>query len=125
MDRKLNKILNEIDAMHGVDGAAIVDYRSGMVIYTSANFDDEATPLAEATSDYWRLYERQAGMFDALGPLKISIMIHEKKRLTMLPCGEGLMCLLQTSKVDDIDWLELQRQVLRLHNTFLNGPGAA
>lgn len=124
MDQKLNRILTDIDAMNGVEGSAIVDFRSGMVIYTSPGFDDEATPLAEATSDYWRLYERQSGAFNALGPLKISIMIHEKKRLTMLPCGEGLMCLVQTAKVDDIDWLELQRKVLCLHNTFLNGPSA-
>lgn len=120
MDRKINRILSDIDELNGVDGAAVIDYRSGMVIYTSPAFGDEATPLAEAASDYWRLYERQSDTFDTLGALKISIMIHEKKRLTMLPCGNGLMCLVQTAKIDDIDWLELQRRVFGLNDTFLN-----
>lgn len=120
MDRKINRILSDIDELNGVDGAAVIDYRSGMVIYTSPAFADEATPLAEAASDYWRLYERQSDTFDTLGALKISIMIHEKKRLTMLPCGNGLMCLVQTVKIDNVDWLELQRLVFGLNDTFLN-----
>ncbi|WP_028603987.1 hypothetical protein [Ottowia thiooxydans] len=104
----LQQALETMASMPGVDGCALVEIDAGMV-WGHAGAIDEVHTFAEAATDYWRLYHRLAPQFDTLGSLRASVMIHKKGRLTLLPCGKGMMLLALTGHHSSTDWSQWQK----------------
>ncbi|MEO7886515.1 hypothetical protein [Polaromonas sp.] len=74
----------------GVIACALVDYATGMV-YLSAGKHPHIDAIAEAASDYWRMYARNGTPFSGLGPLQAISMIHQDGVLSLMPCGDGIV----------------------------------
>mgnify|MGYP003599423383 FL=1 len=70
--------------------------------------------FAEAASDYWRLYNRLADQFKDLGDLKASVMMHAHGRITLLPCGTGMLLVTLTRQKSAIDWTLWQEKTKEL-----------
>lgn len=96
-------------ATPGVTGCALVEIEAGMVWHACGHID--ATPtLAEAASDYWRLYQRLNHHFSDLGDLRASVMVHTQGRLTLLPCGKGMLLVTVSDQKSPMDWRQWQIQ---------------
>lgn len=105
----LRAMLAAMASTPGVDGCALVEIDAGMVWHACGHID--ATPtLAEAASDYWRLYQRLNHHFSDLGDLRASVMVHARGRLTLLPCGKGMLLVAVSDQKSPVDWLQWQRQ---------------
>jgi hypothetical protein len=94
-----------LEAMAVLDGmatCALVDAQTGMVL-DAAGAQEHAT-VAEAATDYWRMCHRQAPAFGSLGGLRVLVAIHERFRLTVLPCGAGLLLVCVSEEPDRVDW---------------------
>ena len=111
--QRLREALDAMARTPGVDGCALVEIDAGMV-WHHAGFTDDIRTFAEAASDYWRLYTRLAPQFDQLGDLRASIMVHTQGRLTLLPCGKGMLLLALTRHRSDLDWKQWQRATREL-----------
>ncbi|MCZ8258208.1 MAG: hypothetical protein O9327_21380 [Polaromonas sp.] len=74
----------------GVSACALVDSATGMV-YLSAGKHPQIDAIAEAASDYWRMYARNGTPFAGLGPLQAISMIHKDGVLSLMPCGDGIV----------------------------------
>jgi len=74
----------------GVGACALVDPVTGMV-YLTAGDHPSIDSIAEAASDYWRLYARGGTAFADLGPLQAISMIHRDGVLSLMPCTEGIV----------------------------------
>lgn len=106
---QLQKTLEEMAQMPGVDGCALVEIDAGMVWHHAGTFED-VQKYAEAASDYWRLHNRLAPQFEKLGELRASVMVHRNGRLTLLPCGQGMLLLALTGPRTSLDWAQWQKQ---------------
>ena len=108
---------NKLDAMAqlpGVNGCALVEIDAGMVWHHAGQIEGVQT-FAEAASDYWRLYGRLAGQFQDLGELRASIMMHAHGRLTLLPCGGGMLLVsLTAGQKSGLDWNQWQAHAQEL-----------
>ena len=112
--RALRDKLDTMARLPGVNGCALVEIDAGMVWHHAGQIEGVQT-FAEAASDYWRLYGRLAGQFQGLGDLRTSIMMHANGRLTLLPCGKGMLLVALTSnQKSSIDWAEWQTQAREL-----------
>lgn len=111
-------LLREIEGIDGIDGGAIVDVESGMPWCVSAGIAAEGDLLAEAASDYWRMYQRLARNFESLGELRASLLVHSNGRLTLLPCGPGLIAVIKSTQQNGIDWIALQKRVMDIGSLF-------
>ena len=109
----LRNAINDMAQAPGVDGCALVEIDAGMVWHHAGHSEDLQT-FAEAASDYWRLHNRLAPQFERLGDLRASIMVHAKGRLTMLPCGKGMLLLALTGTHAITDWAQWQKQTRQL-----------
>lgn len=114
---KQQALRDKLDAMAqlpGVNGCALVEIDAGMVWHHAGQIDGVQT-FAEAASDYWRLYGRLAGQFQDLGKLRASIMMHSNGRITLLPCGNGMLLVaLTANQKSGIDWAEWQTHAREL-----------
>lgn len=111
--KQLRDALNTMADMPGLEGCALVEVAAGMVWHHAGQIDGVQT-LAEAASDYWRLYNRLADQFKDLGDLKASVMMHAQGRLTLLPCGKGMILVTLTRQKSEIDWALWQTKTKEL-----------
>lgn len=107
--RLLRDALDEVAGMHGLQGCALVEIDAGMVWHEAGSIAD-VQKIAEAASDYWRLYQRQRVHFEHLGELRAQVMMHSEVRITMLPCGQGMLLIALSRERDPVDWARLQRK---------------
>lgn len=77
-------------ATPGVVACALVDVGTGMV-YLSAGNAPDIEAVAEAASDYWRLYQRNGNNFAELGPLQAVSTVHRDGVVSLMPCGDGIV----------------------------------
>ncbi len=114
---KQQALRDKLDAMArlpGVNGCALVEIDAGMVWHHAGQIEGVQT-FAEAASDYWRLYGRLAGQFQGLGELRASIMMHAHGRITLLPCGGGMLLVsLTAGQKPGLDWTQWQAQAHEL-----------
>ncbi len=111
--QQLRDALASIAALPGFAGCALVEIEAGMVWHHAGQIDGVQT-FAEAASDYWRMYQRLARQFKDLGDLKASAMVHSRGRLTLLPCGNGMLLVALTRHQIDIDWATWQTKTREL-----------
>ena len=113
---KQQALRNKLDAMAqlpGVNGCALVEIDAGMVWHHAGHIEGVQT-FAEAASDYWRLYTRLSDQFKDLGDLRASVMMHSHGRLTLLPCGTGMLLVTLTRQKSEIDWALWQEKTREL-----------
>ena len=109
--------VQDIAAMPGLDGCALVEIATGMAWHAVGDMQ-ELQQMAEASSDYWRLYQRSQQHFDRLGELRAQVMMHRTGRITMLPCSKGMLLIAISREADPVDWGVLQKKTQQL-NTVL------
>ena len=110
---QLRAAFDELAAFPKLTGCALVAVDTGMVWHASGD-DEKVQHLAEAASDYWRLYVRLGHNFAELGELQASVMLHQLGCIALLPCGKGMVLVALTPKMKDLDWLGFQAQVRKL-----------
>lgn len=110
---RLREALEEVAHMPGLQGCALVEIDAGMVWHAAGQIAD-VQKIAEASSDYWRLYQRQKVYFEHLGELRAQVMMHREVRITMLPCGEGMLLIALSNERDPVDWARLQAKTQQL-----------
>ena len=103
----LRQELAAMAAQPGIEGCALVDAEAGMVWCTAGQTEDMQV-LSEAASDYWRLSQRLSRHFAVLGDLGASIIVHTMGRVTLLPCGSGMLLVSLSSEKARIDWNDWQ-----------------
>ena len=103
MNSPLASSLTEMAQLPGVVGCALVEVNTGMV-WHAAGATQELTALAEAASDYWRLYLRLHTRFEQVGKLKACVMMHDTGRITLLPCGSGMLLVTVSLQEAQVDW---------------------
>lgn len=91
----------------GLAACALVDIDTGMVLAAAG----DAEVIAEAASDYWRLFRRQQPLRSALGEARAQVLIHERGRLTLTACGGGLLLVSLSAEPDRVDWQGWKRGV--------------
>lgn len=96
-----HRVLARMAGLRGLRSCAVVDAETGMVWHAAG--DAEGLALAEAASDYWRLCARQR-VFEALGPARAQVAIHERLRLTIVACGRGLLLVAVSDEPDRVEW---------------------
>jgi hypothetical protein len=96
----------KIDSMaktFGIEGCAVVEVSAGMVWHAAGQIED-LPRLAEAASDYWRLYRRLKSNFDSLGDMQGCVLLHATHRITMVACGEDMIILTISKESCPVDW---------------------
>lgn len=114
--RCLREAIDDIATMPGMSGCALVEIEAGMVWHAAGRIGD-IQHFAEAASDYWRLYHRLSHHFTGLGDLRASVMIHTNGRITMIPCGKGMLLVALTGQDSQVEWNDWQiraRQLAKL-----------
>jgi len=112
-EKRLREAVESMAAMPGLEGCALVEIEAGMVWHHAGHIDGVQT-FAEAASDYWRLYTRLSDQFKDLGDLRASVMMHSHGRLTLLPCGTGMLLVTLTRQKSEIDWALWQEKTREL-----------
>ena len=100
---QLSEALQSMAAMDGMEGCALVDAETGMA-WQSAGHIEHVALVAEAASDYWRLYQRSRQHFQHLGALRAQVLMHAGGRITIVACGPGTLLVLLTPDQDRLDW---------------------
>ena len=111
--KRLREAVDAMAAMPGLEGCALVEIEAGMVWHHAGQIDGVQT-FAEAASDYWRLYHRLSDQFRYLGDLRASVMMHAHGRITLLPCGTGMLLVTLTRQKSEIDWTLWQEKTREL-----------
>lgn len=114
----LHAALEQMDRLPGLQGCALVEIDTGMVWHAAGDSED-VQKIAEASSDYWRLYQRQRAHFEHLGELQAQVMMHREVRITMLPCGQGMLLIALSREHDRVNWAELQSQAQGLRQLVM------
>lgn len=109
----LSQALARLAAIEGMNGCALVEIEAGMVWRTAGEIPG-AQDIAEAASDYWRLYLRLEPQFKSLGGLRGSLMWHEHGQLVLLPCGQGVLLVGLAMQSGSVNWAECFRQAQEL-----------
>lgn len=99
----LASALSRMLTIAGITGCALVEIEAGMVWRSTGDIPDVQT-IAEAASDYWRLYLRLEHQFDRLGGLRGSLMWHAQGQLVLLPCGKGVLLVGLAMQGGPVDW---------------------
>lgn len=111
--QRLQSHLTEMAGLPGVVGCALVETQTGFVLQSAGGIA-ELTVLAEAASDYWRLHHRLQASFERLGMLRACVMMHAAGRITLLPCGSGMLLVAVTHEPSGVDWLQWQIKTRQL-----------
>jgi hypothetical protein len=106
---RLREELEQLALMPGLQGCALVEIDAGMVWHAAGKIPD-VQEISEASSDYWRLYQRQKIHFEHLGELRAQVMMHREVRITMLPCGHGMLLIALSREQEPVDWTKLQNR---------------
>lgn len=83
----------KIDSMAktpGVTGCAVVEISAGMVWHAAGPLED-LVAMAEAASDYWRLYLRMKSHFDRFGDLADCTFTHQTHQVILTICGDDMV----------------------------------
>jgi broad specificity phosphatase PhoE len=110
---QLREALEDIARMPGLDGCALVEIEAGMAWHAIGDME-ELQQIAEAASDYWRLYQRGQRYFERIGELRAQVMMHRNGRITMLPCTHGMLLVALSREIEPVDWSALQKKALNL-----------
>ena len=113
MNSLLVSHLTEMAQLPGVMGCALVEIEAGMVWHHAGHIEGVQT-FAEAASDYWRLYRRLHTNFEQVGKLRACVMMHDAGRITLLPCGTGMLLVTLTRQKSEIDWALWQEKTREL-----------
>ena len=111
--QQLQSSLDDMAALPGVVGCALVEIETGMVWHSAGAITD-LTALAEAASDYWRLYQRLHTNFEQVGKLRACVMMHDAGRITQLPCGNGMLLVTISLQQANVDWPQWQAKTKSL-----------
>lgn len=114
-------IRGKIDSMAktpGIEGCAVVEVSAGMVWHAAGPMVD-LPRLAEAASDYWRLYGRLKPNFEPLGEMLCCVLIHATHRITMVACGADMVILTVSQKTATVDWPAWDVRVQQLGDLLL------
>jgi predicted regulator of Ras-like GTPase activity (Roadblock/LC7/MglB family) len=114
----LRQALEEVAEIPGLQGCALVEVDAGMVWHAAGQVAD-MPKIAEVCSDYWRLYQRHKVYFEQLGELRAQVMMHRKVRITLQPCGQGMLLIALSREQDAVDWARLQAQTRELKSLVL------
>ena len=95
--------VDAIARMEGIAGCAVVDMEAGMAWHV-AGAAEALQPLAEAASDYWRLFLRRKDDFHGLGDIRALVVMHAAGRLTLAGCGRDLLLVCLSREPDRVDW---------------------
>ena len=99
----LPTLLRALADQPGLIACGLVDAETGMVCHCAG--DGEHLALIEAASDYWRLAQRHGPVaHGALGPTRAQVLIHDRARLTLTRCGDGLLLVCISQEPDRVDW---------------------
>lgn len=112
-EQSLRDELNRMAALPGMQGCALVEVSGGMVWY-AAGRSLEMQNIAEAASDYWRLYQRLHRNFTQLGNMKAAVFMHVDGRITLMPCGKDMLLVALTHEATPVDWAQWQTQAKEL-----------
>lgn len=99
----------KIDSMAktpGVAGCAVVEISAGMVWHAAGTLEDFVA-MAEAASDYWRLYLRVKTNFANFGELTHCTFTHETLQLMLTSCGNDMVFITVCDKDFELnlsDW---------------------
>jgi hypothetical protein len=106
--------INNIAAITGVRGCALVETASGMVWHTAGQLPD-LERLGETASEYWRLHDRLARNLQALGAPVVGLFAFTQGMLALEPCSQELGVLL-VAVVDQgtMDWPQWQQRCTEL-----------
>jgi hypothetical protein len=85
--------INQIAAIAGVHGCALVEIASGMVWHTAGQLP-ELERLGETAAEYWRLHDRLARNLATLGTPIVGMFAFTRGTLALEPCSKELGVLL-------------------------------
>lgn len=103
----LQQALDDLARKPGVEGCALVEIDAGMV-WHAAGHTAQMQVLSEACSDYWRLYLRLNRHFSDLGDMRAAVFMHASTRITLLPCGKGMLLVALTRENSQVNWADWQ-----------------
>ena len=106
-------VLNTMAELPGVGGCALVEIEAGMVWHTAGHMSGLQN-LGEAASDHWRLYLRLDHHFAEIGDLNALIFIRAMGKITLLPCGKGMLLMAVASQNSEVDWYQWQTKAKEL-----------
>lgn len=112
----------KIDSMaktSGINGCAVIEVSAGMVWHAAGEIDN-LTIVAEAASDYWRLYLRLKSNFDQFGELHRCVLDHANNQISLLPCGEDMVFLTLSDETHAVDWSSWYTRIQQLNNLLLS-----
>lgn len=115
IDAQARAGLREIVAQPGIRASALVELSTGMVVLWEGPAD--LLPVAEAASDYWRLCTRQEQVLGVLGPPLAQVLMHADTRVTIIPCGDGLLLVTLSKEGAPLDWERWKRLAQGLQAT--------
>ena len=112
-EQTLRLALEDMAGLTGVAGCALVEVGTGMV-WHAAGQTERMHILSEAASDYWRLYKRLDNHFTELGDMRAAVFMHLHGRITLIPCGKGMLLVGLTHETTAVDWSEWQSKTKHL-----------
>ncbi|MDO5654154.1 MAG: hypothetical protein Q4G39_08635 [Brachymonas sp.] len=108
----LREAIEHMAAQPGIMACALVDAETCMVIQSAGEAAD-IDILAEAATDYWRLYKRLQKHFDHLGPLDTSVMLHAQGVINITPAANSVVVIALAQRLQT-DWNAWQQEVRKL-----------
>lgn len=103
--QRLRETLDTMASREGILGMALVEKDTGMVWHATgklASIED----VVSAATDYWRLYQRTCHSFEALGVLRVAILMHGKGQITLRECGVSLLLITVSTSMGAVDWTQ-------------------
>ena len=107
---EIDTLLRELVDQPGLIACALVDVETGMVCQCAG--DGEQGAGAGAPRQLGRGPVRPGRVRPrALGPTRAQVLIHDRARLTLARCGEGLLLVCISHEPDRVDWLQWKQAV--------------
>ena len=111
--RYLRHKLSVLTDLPGVLSVALVEADTGLV-WESDGETESLEHVAEAASNFWRLYERMGTAFGTLGDLRTIQLRHQHCDLRLTPCGRGVLLVTVTAAGEAVDEAALQQKAEQL-----------
>lgn len=109
---QIRQVIESMASLPGIHASALVDAEAGMVWHCSGQ-KEGLDALAEAATDYWRLYTRLHKQFESLGDLQNCVMMHAHGMIAITPCG-GSMVVVAIAQRMQADWNQWQIKIREL-----------
>jgi hypothetical protein len=101
--QRLRQALDTMVSREGILGMALVEKDTGMV-WQAVGQLGSIEDVASAATDYWRLHQRTQHSFEALGALRVAILMHGKGQITVRECGESILLITVSTRLGAVDW---------------------